>query len=692
MKKLLYYLSLPAFFCPISSSIQAAECSGVIKGSCDITASKTAEGPLFTIEDGAEGVVNVNLAKGAGLDALYRGEVFRFEGKSSVLLNISSPLSSDADTIRFSEGAQAGKITFKDDGQAVSRHRHAIYVQAGSQYDIEVGKGTALKSSDLTFSAVRIANSATGQLTVEGSLTADKSHALLYANDPGHLWSEDRLPVGSNKLLLTSGGGLQSAPEKGHIAYGRLFHRAGSEPEAAQWNTASKYDSSVTFDVAPYSDLLVAVSDIPSDGTYLSEGNGFNFGAGSRIRVIGKPAFNKVYNLIKSSNLSGKPLLALDNPLATLEMSEGLSTKEISFKVVPQSSSAIRYELVNMGWSDQRADTAAMSMAYGPADLQAELYQHSDNQAALKTLTEQLTPDTPHSVEQTLSTGYQARSQISLRVASAGLQSSGVNAGDGSDRPAVWAELLGYKGKLESHGDDPGYDSDVKGVVAGADVVSEQLDGLLGFAFSYQQADTDYSHNSSTDTDSWLVAVYGERDLGTIGIESILSYSWTDNTSKRRFANKEDKADFKSNAFSFEALGYLPLTFQPLLGFNITHVKVDDYHYRQLNQKIKSISETVVEAGFGVRYFDNSSEGFSPRAKAMLWYNLSNSDLNTRYTIGDSPVIVVSRGRSPERLTLTGSIGFNYRVSATLLGCDLNGAYRDDYSETGFNCRVRYEF
>ncbi|WP_153765985.1 autotransporter domain-containing protein [Endozoicomonas sp. OPT23] len=689
MKKLLYYLSLPAFCCPFSGTLSAAPCGAEITGSCDITASKTAEGPLYTIKNGATGTVNVN----GELNAQYRGEVFRFEGTSTVTLNINSRLSSDANTILLLEGARTGAINFKGSGLAVSRQRHAIYAQAGSVYQIDLGSSTGLRLQSTAdgYPAIRVANSASGQIKIDGGVQSESGHALLYANDSGHLWSGKRLPVGSNKLTVTSSGRLQSAANKGHISYGRFFYNVGREPEAGQWNKANSFRSPLTFDIAPQSDLLVQARDIPSDNTFLSSGNSFNFGSGSRVKVLGKPAMNKVYNLISAPSDLNKPALVLENPLVRLEMLSGLSAKEIKFKAVPQTMAQSRQELRKMGWSDQSAEAAATSMEFGSREVQSMLYEQSDNQASLKQLVTQLTPDSSHSVEQAISFGQQARNQISQRVAASGLQQTGMNAGDGIERPAVWAEVLGYKGKLNSHGEDPGYDSDVKGLVAGVDTVSEELCTLMGFALSYQKADTDYSKSSSTNTDSWLIALYADKDFGAIGMESIVSYSWADNSSKRRYANKEDKADYKSTAVTVQVLGYLPLPVQPLMGLNISYVNVDDYHYRQLDQRIKSVSETVIEAGFGVRYFPQE-EGFSPRAKAMLWYNFSNSDLETRYTVGTSPVAVVSKGKTPDRLTLAGSLGFDYRMNAMLVGCDLNGAYRENYTETGITCRARYEF
>ena len=679
MKKLLYYLSLPAFFCPSLNSIQAAECGKEITGSCSISNAAQAQkgqGPLYTIKDGATGEVTVS----TDLQAKHNGEVFRFENNSDIALTVKSGvrIKADQDVLVISEGAVTGPLNIQ--GELQSRFGQAIVIEPGSQYILTIDAGADLSSAALYDPTIRIDNTATGSLTFKGTAHSTHDSALMYSTAADEVWKEGGQVKrhGVHKLDMVAGS--------------ELVTNSVSKKALSIGNVHTLYIRSTPFNYsfADNSRIQVSGQTLTGSKPFIAGGD-VSLGNDSQLIVSGAVELNLVYTLIQAKNTLVKPSVTSDSPFYNVNIL-GTEALKLQVKFLKKNADEIRSNLMKTGISRNQAIALMAELDYGSTNMKKEVLNKGGQNSLLGS---ELTPDLQNSVSQALNIRSQANFQIEQRLASVGsARMSGVNAGDMPGEQVAWVQVIGFKGKKENKGDDPGYESDVSGVVVGADAVSCELDSTVGAAFSYLKSDTDYSRSSKTKADSWLIALYAEKSIQDfLTLETIVSYLRSDNTSKRSFGSQQDKADYKSSATSLQLLGHLEtsLPVQPLAGLSLSYVDVDDYNYPLLNQHVKSVSETIVEAGLGVRYFQELG-ALTPKVSAMLWYNFSDNNLDTSYTVGNSPMYVVVRDKDPKKLTLRGSAGMDYRMKNSLIGCELNGAYREDYTETGVNCRFRYEF
>ncbi|OED40378.1 hypothetical protein ACH42_16550 [Endozoicomonas sp. (ex Bugula neritina AB1)] len=589
-------------------------------------------------------------------------------------------LTADYNVISVQKEASIGPIHVQ--GDLKSRFKHVLDIQAGSHYStVTVDKNAHLKSESPYYPVIMIDNTANGELVIHGQAYSDKNSALMYATGPDNLWGNSVLPDGAHKLVMA---------KDSRVSTGSTAARAivFENPELID---ISDTLSSYRFD--PYTLLSLDGDQLTLDRA-LIQGESIEFGSGSEIIITGTPKLDTPYTLLSADSSLIIPEVSTTNAFISIEVAEQLDN---SLKVVfhRKPSEELTGYLRSAGLSQNEIRVVQGELDYGPAAVQNMIYRVSDNKEELKRLSEDLVPDLQHTTSISMDLMHATGNRISQRVMSSGLQSTKVNTGvsmsDPESRQGVWVQGAGSWSEQGSVLDDPGYKTSLAGIVVGYDSIIPDSRHLLGVAAAYHRIDTDLLSSNKIDTDSWLLSLYTESDFNRFGLESIIGYSWNDHHSVRYLAQGKDRSDYKSDVLMFQLLAYLPKEVQPLAGFNLTHVRTDDHKYNLFDQHIKAIEETAVEVGLGARYAQKNAD-FSPRMQLMLWYNFSDLNLDTQYTIGRSPVVEIARSENREPLSLTGQLGFDYQLGESTLGCDFNGVYRKNFYDAGISCSISYEF
>jgi outer membrane autotransporter protein len=103
------------------------------------------------------------------------------------------------------------------------------------------------------------------------------------------------------------------------------------------------------------------------------------------------------------------------------------------------------------------------------------------------------------------------------------------------ERLGVFANGIGSWGDLDAHGDEPGYDFDTYGVLAGVDYrVREPL--VLGAALGWSTTDHDFDRDAGgLDKDAWSGSLYGTWQREPVWVDGIVTYLHLDYGLERDF-------------------------------------------------------------------------------------------------------------------------------------------------------------
>lgn len=172
----------------------------------------------------------------------------------------------------------------------------------------------------------------------------------------------------------------------------------------------------------------------------------------------------------------------------------------------------------------------------------------------------------------------------------------------GSGRFGIFFNGLYTTGNKDSTTNEPGFDFDVYGLLAGADYrFTDQL--FIGMAFSYQKSDADLDHDAGdTDVDGYGVSLYGTyyygqfyfNGIGTIGRSDYhstrkVNYSVDEagpGASGQTIVNQKFKGDPDADEYGFSfGTGYdffhKGFDFGPYGRLNYHKSKIDDYKEHQ---------------------------------------------------------------------------------------------------------------
>ncbi|WP_292236685.1 autotransporter domain-containing protein [Mesorhizobium sp.] len=104
-----------------------------------------------------------------------------------------------------------------------------------------------------------------------------------------------------------------------------------------------------------------------------------------------------------------------------------------------------------------------------------------------------------------------------------------------TDRFAVWGQAFGSWGDTDSNGNAAAFDRSTGGLLAGADgLVGDGRVGLLG-GYSHASFDAD-DRQSSGDSDSYHIGLYGGTNWGAVAFRTGAAYSWNSISTKRSVA------------------------------------------------------------------------------------------------------------------------------------------------------------
>ncbi len=373
------------------------------------------------------------------------------------------------------------------------------------------------------------------------------------------------------------------------------------------------------------------------------------------------------------------------------------SKYEYSVTFTSKNTDQLKESLKGDNISNNQVRSLATSLEHAPEKNKQLLVKASEDSAMLKKLARELTPHPQTSVTSLQGTSHKVAARVSSRLSG----TSGISTGDFKAK-GFWVQASSSEAEQDREKDDPGFKSKDKGFSIGYDVsVDEGYVDSLGVAFSSQ--DSDISYKSSRDklgSTLYLFTLYGEKAMnGSYMLQGQLSYGWVDNDTKRYVNNAAHKADYDSTVFNAQFLlkrGLSGLDIPGLTlvgGLNITHVDTDSYTFsgEYLNDHILKSDSTAIELGAGLEFSGSPKQGFSPHGSLVAWYDLKDDKLDTRYTIGTSPVITI-KAQDRERLSLAGELGFDYIANNITYSVDLSGIWRSGFKDTGLIGRIRFEF
>ncbi|EGL4350674.1 autotransporter outer membrane beta-barrel domain-containing protein [Salmonella enterica] len=107
-----------------------------------------------------------------------------------------------------------------------------------------------------------------------------------------------------------------------------------------------------------------------------------------------------------------------------------------------------------------------------------------------------------------------------LRQAEGLASSSAIRADEGG----VWAHLLGAWDHATGNASATGYQASTYGVLAGMDSAVDNW--RLGGATGYTRTSLSGGYSSKANSDNYHLAVYGDRQFGTLGLRGGVSYTW----------------------------------------------------------------------------------------------------------------------------------------------------------------------
>ncbi len=303
--------------------------------------------------------------------------------------------------------------------------------------------------------------------------------------------------------------------------------------------------------------------------------------------------------------------------------------------------------------------------------------------------------------ENTMTTTNVAMNAVTDRLSSGGVNSfDGVSSGDVvNGDAAIWAKFLYNKSKLDSFGNYEGFEANTNGLALGFEknTISDVKVGL-GYAYSDSRIKNDIRN---TDADTHTFMLYGEYKPSQWFVDGILSYGWSDYTSKAHSILGITKSDFDVYATSVKmSTGYdLALnndtTVTPIVGVQYTNINresytdSDDKHISGNNSDIVTLSAaTKIKSRYDIS--DNIS--ITPELRLGISYDVMNGhDISTVSLSNGTSYMVECRALN--RFATELGVGVTTTVNDNLdLTLSYEGKYRENYRDNTGMLNIKYNF
>lgn len=603
-------------------------------------------------------------------DATFNGAV----GSSSAALNTASVANSSVLTAKGNyyvntttlNGAASG-LTFS----GTSAQTFGGAVAAGG-----AGEGVVTFSNDVTLTSTgnNVLGSSTGDKLA--SITIDAGKSLTTAG-----------ATGFNATTITNSGTLNLANTLS--VTGTTLELGGNAASKIVMSSPSTSYSGGTLISATGStvDATNAVSFVPHS----------TFNSGSLTLVDGNGAAGTANDSVNKWNVTS-------NALTTYTVSID-GSNDVILTATQKSAGAIAgtlgttTEAVNAlaaGVEATKADTTVAN-AYNTALLAGG--------SEAKKAAEQSQPNVTASAGQAITSAARGSAgAVAARLASArtgvqvaGLQETGVAAGDGAKRNGGWAKAFGNIANQDDRDGVAGYDSHTYGVAVGMDnKVTETV--RLGAALSYANSDVDGndSGNSQSDIDSYQVAVYGSYEPGKYYVEGQVAYAYNKVDTSRQITfgglNRTASGSYDANQYTATLGAGVPLkqnafTITPKAGLFYSYTDPDKYTETgagALNLEVTPDATSILEGSLGVvaAYDHKTSAGVvRPEARAAVLYEFLGDTGAATSKFTGAGASFETKGLEPAQLggTLGFGVGYTTADGVWEIRGDYDAELREDF-------------
>jgi outer membrane autotransporter protein len=347
-----------------------------------------------------------------------------------------------------------------------------------------------------------------------------------------------------------------------------------------------------------------------------------------------------------------------DNLLTSYAITGGGGATDLVLTATQKSATTVASTL---GTTTDAANALAAGVAATASDTTLTTAYNTAVQAGgaeAKKAAEQSQPNITAAAAQAITAASRSSADaVSARLASArtgtqvaGLQQTGVAAGDGSRRNGGWGKVFGNVANQDDRDGVAGYDSHTYGLAVGMD--NKVTDTVrVGAALSYARSNVDGNDagNSDTDIDSYQVAVYGSYEPGAYYVEGQLAYAFNSVDTSRDITfgglDRTAKGSYDANQYSATLGAGVPMkhdafTITPKAGLFYAYTNSDSYTETGaggMNLVVNPDDTSMLEGSLGVNVaYDHKVEGglLRPEVRAAVLYEFldDNASATSRFT------------------------------------------------------------
>lgn len=435
------------------------------------------------------------------------------------------------------------------------------------------------------------------------------------------------------------------------------------------------------------------------------------FAKDSQIRLAAKGedfrAEGSRYTLVQAGTLDDRGVNVVSRSQLLNVDSYAVNGNQIVANVTAKKGEEVGEVIEQVGGSNnaQKAGSAFSNLISGlaannPNDPVFQAYvAASEDPAALRKLTEQLSPEVNRGATQAATTGQNLISNVtSSRTSSL----RGASSGDVLKETGVWVQALYSEANQDLRDGVDGYNAYSRGVAVGADgKLNDQF--TLGVAYSNLNSDVNSKNGNTTEVDTNAFTLYGSFEQDNYFVDASLTYGFNDNESKRHIAGTTAKGDYDSDLFGVNVIGGYTyhinpqLLIEPRLAARYSLVDIDGYREKGSSAALKVDSQRyeVAELGAGLRVAGSYSLGqgtFEPQAKLMAYHDFAADEAKSTSTfvLGDTPF--VTSGANAVRNSYEAGVGADYKLGAVTLGVSYDYVGKTDFDADTFTAKVRYDF
>lgn len=422
----------------------------------------------------------------------------------------------------------------------------------------------------------------------------------------------------------------------------------------------------------------------------------FNFVNPIAVNVSG--VVDRNINFLRGSVTKDAPQkieLNVENNAYNNLLDFNISINDIGADITSSSNSAKTADLVSRsGASAAVAKAFASGLAVaektGDSDLRKayETVVLSGNAADIKLAAEQSNSSSSVAATQAITGASRAAAgAVSTRLAAsregtqtAGLQQSGVAAGDDTRRNGAWMKATGGIATQKARNGVAGGRTNTYGATIGLDnKVTETL--RLGGALSYAQSDVKGkdSGQSKTDINSYQVALYGAYEPGRYFVEGQLAWAYNTIKTSRRITfgglNRTASGEYDAHQYSASTAVGMPLhkgavTLTPKAGMFYSYNSPSSYTETGAegsNLTINPPSTQILEGSLGgvVAYDHTMRSGaeLRPELRAAALYEFLGDDATATAKYAGAGATIQTPGLKPSKLGGTVGAGMGYTTS-----------------------------